>query len=132
MTNLVFHHVGCAVANIGEALKAYKPLTLNVGEVIPVSSQSVNVCFLELGPQLHVELVEPSGEVSMISQLLKKRVSFYHLGFLAANFDEALDELTTQDHHHLSTFRSEAFGMRRCAFLASPAAHLIEIIEEAG
>jgi catechol 2,3-dioxygenase-like lactoylglutathione lyase family enzyme len=131
MPNLKFHHVGCVVASIPEALESYRPMARTVGEIIAIATQGVNICFIEIGPGTHVELVEPSaGDESIIGRLLKKRISYYHLGFLTQDFDAAIEDLVANDYRHLNTFRSEAFGMRRCAFLANPGAHLIEIIEE--
>ena len=127
---LTFHHVGCVVKNIGEAMEAYRPVARHIGETLYIESQKVRVCFVEVGPGTYVELVEPVGEESAVGQLLAKRISFYHIGFLVRDFDQRLRDLAENGYLHMSTFRSEAFGMRRCAFLASPVAHLIEIIEQ--
>jgi methylmalonyl-CoA/ethylmalonyl-CoA epimerase len=130
MPDLRLHHVGCAVASIPDAVEAYRPIARNVGAVIPIAAQGVAVCFVEIAPGAHVELVQPTEGTSPVGQLLKKRISYYHLGFLTADFDRTVEELTAAGHQILASFRSEAFGMRRCAFLASPVAHLIEVIEE--
>jgi hypothetical protein len=127
---LTFHHVGCAVKDIGRAIEAYGPVARSVGEIVNIESQKVRVCFVEVGPGSYIELVEAAGDPSPISQLLAKRMSFYHVGFLTRTFDAALEDLQGQGYLHLNTFHSEAFGMRRCAFLATPVAHLIEIIEQ--
>jgi methylmalonyl-CoA/ethylmalonyl-CoA epimerase len=129
MSSLAFHHVGCVVENIRGAIEGYRLLARSVGEIIHVSTQGVNVCFVEIAPQSYIELVEPVEGNSMITGLFKKRATYYHLGFVTASFDQAIESLTADGYHHLSTFCSEAFQMRRCAFLASPVAHLIEIIE---
>ena len=130
MPNLKFHHVGCVVKSIEEALEAYRPIARRIAGTIPIRSQGVNVCFVEIAPESHVELVEPMEGESAVGRLLGKRVTYYHLGFLTPEFEPAVESLVNEGYHHLSTFQSEAFEMRRCAFLVSPVAHLIEIIED--
>jgi methylmalonyl-CoA/ethylmalonyl-CoA epimerase len=127
---LTFHHVGCVVKNLEQAIEAYRPIARGIGEIRYIESQKIRVSFVEIGPGSYVELIEPAGEDSTVSQLLKSRVTFYHIGFLVRDFDAALEALQDKRYMHLSTFRSEAFGMRRCAFLACPVAHLIEIVEQ--
>jgi len=129
MSGLEFHHVGCVVASIEESLPSYRPIARVIGEIIPIASQGVNVCFVEIGPGTHVELVEPTEGESILRQLLKRRINYYHLAFLTRGFDSAIETLVAESYRHLNTFRSEAFGMRRCAFLTSAVAHLIELVE---
>jgi hypothetical protein len=52
------------------------------------------------------------------------------LGYLAPDFDAAMEELAALNYIPMAPFQSEAFEGRRCAFLMSPALHLIEIIEQ--
>jgi Glyoxalase/Bleomycin resistance protein/Dioxygenase superfamily len=131
MSSLAFHHVGCVVESIPDAIEGYRLLARSLGEIIHVSTQGVNVCFVEIAPQSYIELVEPVRGNSMITRLVKKHTTYYHLAFLTTNFEQAIESLTADGYHHLSTFCSEAFQMRRCAFLANSVAHLIEIIETA-
>ena len=126
---LTFHHVGCVVKDLAEAIETYRPLARGIGSIVHVASQNVRICFIEVSPHSFIELIEPAGPDSAVSQLLQKRTTFYHVGFLANDFDAALGQLVAQGYMHLGSFCSEAFGMRRCAFLASPIAHLIEVIE---
>lgn len=126
---LTFHHVGCVVKNLEQAIEAYRPVARDIGEIQYIESQKIRVSFVEIGPGSYVELIEP-GEGSTVNQLLRSRITFYHIGFLVRDFDVALQALQDKGYMHVSTFRSEAFGMRRCTFLASPIAHLIEIIEQ--
>ena len=126
---MFFHHVGCAVKSIAEALPAYRPLFPNIGEPILVVSQKVRVCFVELRPGFYLELVEPAGEDSAVNAFLRKGMSYYHTGFLVDDFDAAAAALDAQGCRGLGVFHSEAFGGRRCQFFLNPAFHLVEIIE---
>jgi hypothetical protein len=127
---LVFHHVGCAVKDLAEGIAAYRHMAISVSAETFIAAQGVKVCFIEVSPGSFVELVEGSGEES-IARMLKKGIAYYHTGYFSDDFDQSLKELDAAGFRHLNTFQSEAFGMRRCAFLASPVAHLIEIIEQA-
>jgi len=129
MTPMEFHHVGCAVKSIADALPAYRPLFPNIGEPILVSSQKVRVCFIEMRPGIYLELVEPAAEDSTVNVFLKKGISYYHNGFLVDDFDAAAAELESQGCRPLAVFHSEAFGGRRCQFFMNTALHWIEIIE---
>lgn len=129
MPDLKFHHIGCIVKNIRDAIEGYRPLTSKMGEIIHVSTQGVNICLLELGTRAFLELVEPTETTSALHGLAKKGISYYHLGFTTPNFDQTVASLIREGHRHLSTFCSEAFQMRRCAFLVSSIGHLIEIVE---
>jgi hypothetical protein len=126
---LTFHHVGCVVDDLAEAIEAYRPVARTIGEVFHIATENVRLCFVGTGSDSFIELIEPSGGESVVNQLLKKRITFYHIGLIAPDFDAAIEHLVGEGYVHLRTFRSEAFAMRRCAFLASPIAHLIEIIE---
>jgi methylmalonyl-CoA/ethylmalonyl-CoA epimerase len=94
-----------------------------------VSSQHVLVCFVDMDSTVTIELVEPT-EKGVAQDLLKRRVAYYHLGYLVQDFDGALESLVALSYVHLQTFESEAFEGRRCAFLMSPVLQLIEIIEQ--
>jgi hypothetical protein len=122
---LRYHHTGCAVKDMQETLAAFRPFFPRISKSILISTQQVRVCFVELSPGSYVELVAAAA----IAVMLKRGISFYHLGFLTDHFDLALHTLTQQSYRHLETFQSEAFAGKRCAFLMSDTMQLIEVIE---
>jgi hypothetical protein len=124
-----FHHVGCAVRSIDDAIASLAPVVLSASRPVTVSSQKVRVCFLEMNPGVYLELVESTGDESAIAVMLKRGISFYHVGFIVERFDRAIEALAEQRYRHLQTFVSEAFSGRRCAFLMSETMQLIEVIE---
>lgn len=128
---LKFHHIGCAVKNIDEALTDFRPFFAKITGPTLIDSQKVRVCFLEMAPGSYIEFVEPAAADSAVSVLLKRGISFYHVGFLTGAFDRALAVLNEQNHRLLHEFSSEAFEGRRCAFLMSETMQLIEVIESA-
>ena len=124
-----FHHVGIAVKSIEVALRAYRAIFPKISEPVLISSQKVRVCFIETGPDVFIELVEPAGEGSAIDVFLRKGLTYYHNGFLTDAFDDAARTLEEQSAKPLAVFYSEAFGGRRCQFFVNTAMHLVEIIE---
>lgn len=126
---LTLHHVGILVKNLDEAVATYRDIRASISKPVFISSQHVRVCFVDMDSTVTIELVEPT-EKGVAQDLLKRRVSYYHLGYLVEDFDAALEGLVALSYVHLQTFQSEAFEGRRCAFLMSPVLHLIEIIEQ--
>lgn len=122
------HHVGCAVNALEEARDAYDGLGLTRStRPIPVQSQHVQVCFIELAPGFYLELIAPLDDRARIGSFLK--VGFYHLCFLVDDLEEARQRLRPRGYYELPAFDSEAFDGHRCQFLISPQRHLIELAE---
>lgn len=126
---MILHHIGCLVQNIEESTAYYREIHPRISAPMFIESQGVRVCFVDTGTGVSVELVEPTDDGSVVNKLLRRGIVFYHLGYLVNNFDEQLADLSGKNYKLIHEFRSEAFEGRRCAFLTSPLAHLIEIIE---
>jgi len=129
---LKFHHLGCLVDSIDDAVENYKGLFSvdNVSEKIYISTQGVYVCFVEIGDNTYIELVEPVGKDSIVLSFKKNGETYYHAGYLVQDIDKTIVQLLEKQYKLLNVFHSEAFGMKRCAFLYSPDLLLIELIEE--
>jgi methylmalonyl-CoA/ethylmalonyl-CoA epimerase len=132
MDFLEFHHIGTVVKSIEDSLGHYSVLfgKENISDIIKIESQMVNVCFIRIAAGSYIELVEPSGEDSPVYQLFKKRISYYHIGYKVSLITEAVTKLETMNYKSMDYFHSEAFNGKRCIFLFSPEAHLIELIEK--
>ncbi len=129
---LYFHHVGTVVDNMASAIKNYSDLfgPDSISAIIKVESQKVNVCFVRMADESFIELVEPYSEESVVFKLLKKRVTYYHIGYKVDDITATATELEQMDYKPMEYFFSEAFEGKRCLFLFSPEAHLIELIEK--
>jgi methylmalonyl-CoA/ethylmalonyl-CoA epimerase len=128
---LQFHHVGTLVDNMVDAVKHYSELfgPESISPVIAVVSQNVNVCFVKMADESFIELVESCSDESVVARLLKKRVTYYHIGYKVDNITATVSELEQMDYRPMEYFYSEAFEGKRCIFLFSPDTHLIELIE---
>lgn len=128
---LTFHHLGLLVEKISFSVQHYSELfgTENISKVYRIDSQKVNVCFVKIGNDSYLELVEPLGEDSPVFRLLKKRMSYYHIGYKVSNIIATISKLESMNYKTLEVFDSEAFDGKKCVFLFTPEAHLIELIE---
>lgn len=131
INNLILHHVGCLTKSIDESLVFYtKILPLKrTSDIITIQSQGVKVCFLSMNESTLLELVEPSQSNKSLNNLLKKGVSFYHLGYLSEDIEGSANFLLTKEFQFVTSFYSEAFQNKKCIFLLSPEFHFIELIQ---
>ena len=129
MINAIPHHVGCAVPRVEDAAAAYaRALGLQRRtRSFQVTSQSVQVCFLELRNGFYLELVAPVGDNAALMPFLK--VGFYHLCSLVDDLEAARQSLKAQRFSALPPFESEAFAGAPCQFFVSPQMHLIELAQ---
>jgi hypothetical protein len=132
MLNLTFHHTGLAVKSIDAELLHYETIfgKENISPTVYISSQNVNVCFIKIGQDICLELVEPATGDSPVSSLVKKGITYYHTGYLTENVETTILALEPLGYKCISKFNSEAFNNKKCAFLYSRSNMLIEVIEK--
>jgi len=128
---LKYHHTALLVEKIKEAREHYQELfgSHNISPVYTVTSQKVRVCFVRNGKDSFIELVEPETDDSPVLNLLKKKFSYYHLGYKVKNIKNAVILLEKLNYKALEFYNSEAFEGKLCIFLYTPQGHLIELIE---
>lgn len=128
---LIFHHVGTLVDDMENAVTNYKNIFGQncASPVIYIESQKVSVCFIRIADNSFIELVQSRSEDSKVFNLLKKRVTYYHIGYKTDDIEVAVAELEEMGFRAMEYFYSEAFEGKRCIFLFSPEAHLFELIE---
>jgi methylmalonyl-CoA/ethylmalonyl-CoA epimerase len=107
-------HIGIAVPNLEEAIKAYELLGLKVEGIETVESQKVRVAFLPVGKEVRIELLEPTSEDSPIARFIEKKGPGIHHLALATDDIEAelkraaekqlklIDNTPRQGAHHAS------------------------------
>lgn len=125
-----FHHVGCLVASLEEAIEDYRILHPGgtVSDILDVTDQKVKVCFYQIGA-LYVEFVTPYDEKSALYKLLLKKPGFYHIGLFCDDIDAEINRLEAEGYRKINKFRSPAFGNRFCSFLYNRQMQLIELME---
>ena len=127
--DLRLHHIGCAVTSIEQGLAIYRDGMGfdRISPAVEITSQKVEVCFVEASPDVYLELVAPLSEDSPVGSFLKRRQHYYHICHETPSVPDTIAHLTKQGFRQLSLFDSEAFNGQPCAFLLSPALALVEL-----
>jgi methylmalonyl-CoA/ethylmalonyl-CoA epimerase len=111
-----FHHVGVACKDIQAELQNIRQLHTIVEEtpVVFDPNQQAELCMVTVEDGLNIEFV--SGKP--VENLLKKRISYYHICYEVEDIDKTIEHLT-QNGGMLISAPKEAilFNNRKVAFL---------------
>ncbi|PYQ49379.1 MAG: methylmalonyl-CoA epimerase [Acidobacteria bacterium] len=92
MKILKVDHLGIAVKDLAEAVRAYETLGFAVESTHDVPTEKVRAAFLPVG-ESHLELLEPTDPSSVVARFLEKRSGLHHVCVLVEDIDAALAEL---------------------------------------
>jgi methylmalonyl-CoA/ethylmalonyl-CoA epimerase len=119
-----FHHIGLAVKSIRDVSPS--------SEVVVDSVQKVALAFVSVGG-VKIELLEPLGEDSPVSESLKKNVKLLHICYLVPDIETAIKECRKHGFHRIARpVAAAAFKNRKIAWVYSPVYGLIELLESFG
>lgn len=130
-----FDHIGYVVEDINAYVAEFlKPVLrpLGVSPTYEDSIQHVRVAFAELNGGVTLELIEPAGPDSPVSQVLKRRQGgVAHLCFAV---DDLAEEIAAMRSHGCLVFANPvpavAFAGRQIAFVLTPQCDIIELVEK--
>jgi methylmalonyl-CoA/ethylmalonyl-CoA epimerase len=124
-------HLGIAVKDLAEAVRAYEALGFTVDATHEVPTEKVRTAFLPAG-ESHLELLEPTDPSSAIARFLEKRSGLHHVCVLVDDIEAALAELKARGVPVLDETPRPGAGGCRVAFVhpRSAAGVLIELKEE--
>ncbi|KMQ66279.1 lactoylglutathione lyase [Chryseobacterium angstadtii] len=111
-----FHHVGVACKDIQAELQSIRQLHKIIEEtpVVFDPNQQAELCMITVEDGLNIELV--SGKP--VENLLKKRISYYHICYEVENIDETIENLTEKGGLLISPPKEAIlFNNRKVAFL---------------
>ena len=125
-------HLGIAVKDLAEAVRAYEALGFAVEARHDVPTEKVRTAFLPVG-ESHLELLEPTDPSSVIARFLEKRSGLHHVCVLVEDIDAALAELKARGVPVLDETPRLGAGGCRVAFVhpRGAAGVLLELKEEA-
>jgi methylmalonyl-CoA/ethylmalonyl-CoA epimerase len=109
-------HLGIAVKDLAEAVRAYEALGFAVESTHEVPTEKVRAAFLPVG-ESHLELLEPTDPSSVIARFLEKRSGLHHLCVLVEDIDAALAELKARGVPLLDETPRPGAGGCRVAFV---------------
>ena len=92
MKVLKVDHLGIAVKDLAEAVRAYAALGFAVESTHDVPTEKVRAAFLPVG-ESRLELLEPTDPTSVIARFLEKRSGLHHVCVLVEDIEAALAEL---------------------------------------
>ncbi|HEY7511621.1 MAG TPA: methylmalonyl-CoA epimerase [Vicinamibacteria bacterium] len=132
MKALKVDHLGIAVRDLGEALRAYRALGFEVESVHEVPTEKVRAAFLPVG-ESRLELLEPTDPGSVIARFLEKRSGLHHVCVLVEDIEQALAELKAAGVELVDERPRPGAGGSRVAFLhpRAGAGVLLELKEAA-
>ena len=130
---LTFHHVGVACADIEVEAARLIPLGYAPeGAAFVDNRQGVRGIFLA-GQAPRLELLQPldDGRPGVLTSFLARDTKLYHLAYLTADLDAAIESLR-QERAKLVVppVPAAAFDGRLIAFLMLPNLMLVELVEE--
>jgi methylmalonyl-CoA/ethylmalonyl-CoA epimerase len=131
MKLLKIDHLGIAVPDMAEAVRAWKALGFEVEAVHDVPTEKVKTAFLPIG-ESHLELLEPTDPTSVIAKFLEKRSGLHHICVLVEDIEKSLAELKAQVVRLIDETPRVGAGGCRVAFVHPKAAAgvLLELKEE--
>ncbi|SHG97943.1 VOC family protein [Chryseobacterium oranimense] len=111
-----FHHVGVACKDIQAELQSIRKLHKIIEEtpVVFDENQQAELCMITVEDGLNIELV--SG--TPVENLLKKRISYYHICYEVDDIDQSIENLTENGGMLISPPKEAIlFNNRKVAFL---------------
>lgn len=119
--NARFHHIGMAVRSI----EALSPLS----EIITDPNQKVSVTFVLINGLL-IELIEPYGDNSPVTQSLQKGTKLIHLCYEVNDLEATIKCCRKNGFHCISPpVPAVAFNRRKIAWLYSNQYGLFELLD---
>lgn len=119
--NARFHHIGLAVKSI----KQVSPSS----EIIVDSVQKVFLAFVSVSG-VKIELLEPLGENSPISESLKKNIKLLHICYSVPELETAIKECRKYGFHCIAQpVPATAFNNQKIAWVYSTEYGLFELLE---
>lgn len=122
-----FHHVGVACNNIKEEIESICKIheVTDVSPIVYDTEQKAELCILHTAEGVAIELI--SGE--QVANLLKKRITYYHLCYETDDIDAEIDRLRDLGSFLVSEPKEAIlFENRKVAFL-QVSYGLIELVQ---
>jgi LAO/AO transport system kinase len=126
-------HLGIAVKDLGEGVRAYETLGFHVEAQHDVPTEKVRTAFLPVG-ESHLELLEPMDPTSVIAKFLEKRSGLHHVCVAVPDIQAELDALAARGVELLDKTPRIGAGGRKVAFIHPRSANgvLLELVERKG
>jgi len=117
-----FHHIGIAVKSIKDVSPSSEMIT-DFGQNVSVALVTVN--------GVKIELIEPCGDKSPITESLNKGVKLLHICYTVSDIEIAIKECRKHGFHCIARpVPAAAFNNEKIAWVYSKKYGLIELLED--
>ncbi len=126
-------HLGIAVKNLDEGIKAYEALGFKCTHKETVAEQKVNTATLPIGEAI-LELLEPTESNSAVGKFLAAQGGgLHHIAIRVENIEEKLQELKNKGIRLIDETPRIGVGGSKVAFIhpKSTLGTLVELVERA-
>jgi len=130
--NLIFHHVGFAVADLNQSVSVFEHLGYKSTGSFLDNVQNIKIETLEKIDSPIIELIEPNGEKNPVDRfLINFKAITYHVAYLTKSFEEDIKKLRKQGFSPTTRIlNAVAFNNRRFIFLYNDNTGFIELLED--
>ena len=111
-------HVGVAVKNLDVAIGLWRDvLGMKLEAVHTAKERQLKIAFLSAGGETRLELLEPTGEGSLVSDFIEKHgEGIHHIAIKVRNLEQALNQLRAKGVKMLDPAPRVGVGGVRIAF----------------
>jgi methylmalonyl-CoA/ethylmalonyl-CoA epimerase len=128
-TDFYFHHLGVACESIVVETAVWKSLGYRPQDAPFVDElQGIRGLFM-VGGGPRIELLEATTDSLTLSPWIRRGVKLYHIGYLVASFDAAIDALISDGATIARNPMMSVYFESRISFLMMPNMVLVEVIE---
>jgi len=124
------NHIAIVVKEIAKDMKVFVDDYgfKQISSILTIENQKVRVVLLNCGNDFNIELIEPLGENSPVSNALKKGGGLNHICYETENFDQIYEKFKNKVVRHPRPAPQEYFKGGR-TFFAYRRGGLVEFLE---
>src|SRR6266498_5934400 len=124
------NHIGVVVKDITKDIKVYLQDYgyRQISDILTIENQKVRVVLLNCGNDMNIELIEPIGNDSPVSNALKKGGGLNHICYETREFDQLYEKFKNKVVQHPKPAPEPYFNGGR-TFFAFPKGGLVEFLE---
>ena len=124
------NHIGVVVKNIATELRLYLEVYgfSQISEFLTIENQKVRVVLLNCGNDMNIELIEPIGNKSPVSNALRKGGGLNHICYETKEFDQLYKRFKNKVVQHPKPAPEPYFNGGR-TFFAYLKGGLVEFLE---
>lgn len=128
VSKIEFHHIGICCKDIYKEIENIKKVhNINkISDIIHDEKQNADLCIIEIEDRLKIELI--SGEI--VSGLLKKKISYYHICYQVENIKEEKERFIENGSFLISDEKEAVLFNNKKVCFVQTSYGLVELLEK--